>query len=1209
MNGLRRTLLASSMMVLCTAYGRYARAQQVTVTNGGSYVLDANIITADPGAAAIINDPISSASVSGTDISISGSGSVSTSGDFAYGVAIMGGPFFGNTSVDSNVIVNSGAITTSGAEAHGVSVFTAAPGFAASLTGNEITNYGSISTYGEIASGIQLRSESRSSGIDSFAQINGNVIRNSGVIETSANLAYGIAIDADSQVRASVALNQVSNDRSISTAGDNAAAIALLADNVTQAYTIGYAAITGNTITNSGSLDTTGASSQGILLRSRSMYQSTAVSSNLVTNSGDVITHGTQAAAIQLTAESKAFDPNLANSYVDGNKIVTTNRIATDGIESHGILLRSVSVDDSAYLRKNDISVSGAVVTRGNGAYGLFLNSGSAAGAAVIADNIISNVDSIETTGDGATAIRLAAETSASGPLGASMDGNQITNSAMLKTSGVDAEGVNLLAYSTFTGAAEIASTRITNSGVISTAGDQAEGVVLRALSIYGNGSLSKNRIENSGTIQTAGATLSDSIRLFAQSYTGGALASKSEIVNSGSLSTAGSDSRGVYVAARSATGNATVSETTISNSGSIQTSGLKSFGILLDAVSGTGRASVAGSVVTNSGSISTAGDDAPGIFLRASSVSGAAGVDGALVRNAGKIVTSGVNADGITFFSDAGAGATSVSGSVIANGGTIKAGGESADAISLFSRSLSSAAAIEGNTITNSGALSVAGPLGFGILLSASSGSGAASISGNVITNAGSITAFGAHGDAIRLASYSLSGSISNTGNTINNAGSLISAYGNAVNISSGSGNTLKLQDSSFIGGLMKLGYGDTVELDSSASHSRLWTFSVPQGCASSSTLRVCAAAGGESIDAIFNTSGPVPWFSTTDGVYVSYATFDATGVAARGQVLGDTARMNSGFMQQGLSSLEASTLDYRFWLTGNDSQQTYEGSGNSLDQDVGVSGGALGAAMRLRDNTMLGGMLALNHASVTADSHDDTSQDNSTEGFAGGLFLRHLQSGFTLDGGLNLGWGKTSTKRFVNDNLADNGALSSGAAGASNATLGNSNAKGDYGAWWFSPEVAAAYEFAIAEGASLTPSARLRYAVEAAPGYSENMANDRVADTDASAAAKIDSYTTGVFEADIALEAAKAFEWGRAGISAGYIIRQMTGNDDVTVTMLGESLDVPVDASNFYAPYLAADLRWDITEQFDFTVDGRAVFASGDVGLGAMASISGSF
>ena len=494
--------------------------------------------------------------------------------------------------------------------------------------------------------------------------------------------------------------------------------------------------------------------------------------------------------------------------------------------------------------------------------------------------------------------------------------------------------------------------------------------------------------------------------------------------------------------------------------------------------------------------------------------------------------------------------------------------------------------ASVAGNRTTNTGTISTAGASAHGVQLVARAYD-TSEITGNTITNTGTILTKGLASNGIM---FSFSGStLAITSNTIVNSGRLISAYGRAIDIGDAYGNTVTLAAPGFIGGHLQMGTGDTINLLSGASQSNLWSF-----------------AG---IDTTFNTSGPLPWFSVSDGTYTTYATFDPTGVAARGQVLADLAWMNSGFMQQGLTSLEQTALDYRVWAVGGYNEQAYDGTDSTLDQDVSVSGGAIGAALRLKDSTILGAMLALNSATMTADSRFATSQDNSTEGFAGGLFLRHSQSGFRLDAGLNLGWGKTSTRRFVNDNLADNGSVAGGTAATDDATLGNSTAKGDYEAWWFSPELGLAYAYAFADRASLTPSARLRYAVEAAPGYSEEVDTTRVAATDVSGAAEVGSYTTGVFEADLDLEAAKAFDWGRAGISAGYIIRQMTGDDEVEVSMLGQSLDVPVEATEFNAPYLAANLRWNISEQFGLSLDGRAVFSGSNTGLGIIASLAGTF
>ena len=435
-------------------------------------------------------------------------------------------------------------------------------------------------------------------------------------------------------------------------------------------------------------------------------------------------------------------------------------------------------------------------------------------------------------------------------------------------------------------------------------------------------------------------------------------------------------------------------------------------------------------------------------------------------------------------------------------------------------------------------------------------------------------------------------------------------------------SGNTINLSGGSFIGGALELGDSDVVNLTSGPSQSNVWTFT--------------------GTDTTFNAIGPVPWFHSTDGDSTTYASFDPTGIASRTNMLADTAWLASGFMRHGLDSLSNGTEQYRLWASGGYNSQSYDGNDSTLDQDVSVWGGALGGAMHVAEHTTASVMLARNYASMSAESRFSASYDNSSDGFAGGVFVRHSQSGFQLDAGLNLGWTQTNVRRFVNDNLAGsrgvggsarsgnggnggaggNGGVGNGGNGGNggageddpgsvdaSATLGQSTNKADYDAWWFSPEIGVAYDYALTDTTTLRPSARLRYAMETSSGYTESSNSDRVSDDDVSSAAKVGGYETGVFEADLDLMLVRGFDWGLASVSMGYILRAVTSDDDVDVTMLGVTQAVPVDVANFNAPYLAADVRWAITEKLDVDVSGRAVLTDGNVGLGVTATIGGTF
>jgi hypothetical protein len=726
----------------------------------------------------------------------------------------------------------------------------------------------------------------------------------------------------------------------------------------------------------------------------------------------------------------------------------------------------------------------------------------------------------------------------------------------------------------------------VTGSGSITTTGNNAHGIYLDSEPASGSAALTGNTITGSGMISASGDYARGISLRTVSTGDGSTLVSANTITNSGLITTSGDISEGIHLRASSEDDASRITSNTITNTGTVNTSGERSTGIFLYSSSSSGSSRITSNTITSTGNVNTSGETSTGIYLRSFSSNGSSDITDNTITNTGSISTSAFIAYGILLEAGAGDDDADVTSNTISNSGTISTANPAAAGIYLRANSRTEANLTE-NIIVNSGKISTLDRNAAAIYLTVYSKYGDAEVGGNQITNTGTIVTKGNESNGIIISADDDSTSI--TGNTINNSGRLVSAYGDAVDIGSGTANTVTLTAPGFIGGRLEMGTSDTINLVSGASQSNLWSFT--------------------GTGTTFNTSGPLPWFSASDGTYTSYASFDPTGVAARGQMLADLAGLNSGFMQQGLGSLEQTSFDYRVWVTAGSNEQDYEGTDSTLEQDVSVSGGAIGAALRLKDSTILVSMLALNSATVTADSRYVTSQDNSTDGFAGGLFLRHIQGGFRLDAGLNLGWGKTSTKRFVNDNLADNGSVAGGTAATDDATLGNSTAKGDYEAWWFSPELGLSYAYALANRTSLTPSARLRYAVEAAPGYSEDVSTSRVADTDVSGAAEVGSYSTGVFEADLDLEAAKAFDWGRMGISAGYIIRQMTGDGEVEVSMVGQNHDVPVEATQFNAHYVAANLLWAATDRFDVTLDGRAVFSGNDAGLGIIASVGGTF
>jgi hypothetical protein len=273
------------------AYGIYATGGANTITNSGT------ISTTGPNGLGIVT-------TGGTD-EITNSGTISTAGDSGYGISSTGG---------ANTISNSGTISTTGAFGRGI--------YATGNT-NTITNSGTISAAGNDGWGI-------------YATGDTNTITNSGTISITGNGGWGIYATGNT--------NTITNSGTISTAGD---------------YGYGINASGGaNRITNSGTISTTGNGGDGI---------SSTGGANTITNSGTISTTGNGGYGI----------------YASGgaNTITNSGTISTTGNDGYGI---------SAIDGTNTVSNSGTISTTSDFGRGIIASGGT---------STISNSGTIRTTG------------------------------------------------------------------------------------------------------------------------------------------------------------------------------------------------------------------------------------------------------------------------------------------------------------------------------------------------------------------------------------------------------------------------------------------------------------------------------------------------------------------------------------------------------------------------------------------------------------------------------------------------------------------------------------------------------------------------------------------------------------------------------------------------------------------------------------------
>jgi uncharacterized protein with beta-barrel porin domain len=349
--------------------------------------------------------------------------------------------------------------------------------------------------------------------------------------------------------------NTITNSGSVTTSGSNVD---------------GIYAEDGNTITNSGSVTTSGSNAEGIV----------AIGNNTITNSGSVTTLGPNSegiyaeAGITMITNSGSVTTSGDSSYgiyaEDGATITNSGSVTTSDEFSAGIVGRD----------GNTITNSGSVTTSGDNSEGIDADDG----------NTITNSGTVTTSGDSSEGI--------------DADGNNtITNSGSVTTSGDSSEGIDANDNNT-----------ITNSGSVTTLGDSSYGIyaedgntITNSGSVTASGNNSGGiRVINNNTITSSGSVTtseddSQGLRVF----------NNNTITNSGSVTTSGDDSEGIFAG----------DNNTITNSGSVTTSGESSEGIDADD----------NNTITNSGIVTTSGETAYGIFV----------FDNNTITNSGKVVSA----------------------------------------------------------------------------------------------------------------------------------------------------------------------------------------------------------------------------------------------------------------------------------------------------------------------------------------------------------------------------------------------------------------------------------------------------------------------------------------------------------------------------------------------------------------------------------------
>ncbi len=575
----------------------------------------------------------------GSQVNLDENSVLTTAGDFAGAVAIVG----------SGRVENGGSITTSGLNSAAIvmsgdggefinkleaSIVTTGDGAAGVSLGDDsyVQNDGSIATSGDAASGVEVGDDSLvvtndsittegdgSFGVDMGTSSN---LFNSGVISTSG--AGAIAVIADDG-------SIVESDAEISTTGDGAIGIAI-GDN-------GLINLEENSV-----LTTAGEDADGIL----------AVGSVVMRNSGSITASGDDSDGVVLEGEGTVF--NLAGGSISGavgidasfggEEQTIANFGTITGTDGNAVLLG----DGDDQFQQWDTGVLGGLVSAGDGDDTLVFGNASVDGSTrdlgdfddedqfegfenlaflstagaftltgeseesitLLGGDIIldgSLVETVLATGAGSLTVTETGSIEVEEGEGVDVDTNNYTITNAGTISSADSNAID---------ATDVEGLTVNNSGTITT--DAEEGIAIFANNILDPEDVTNATINNTGTISVTG-----------EAGIAVAIIGSGTVTNGvdGSITGEGEDVGAIFLAG----------DGTIDNDGSVTTTGDGSIAITLG-----GDAEL-----DNSGDVSSDGEDTTAILLFAGgnvtnsgTVSGATGIDASLTVASNTVVNFG---------------------------------------------------------------------------------------------------------------------------------------------------------------------------------------------------------------------------------------------------------------------------------------------------------------------------------------------------------------------------------------------------------------------------------------------------------------------------------------------------------------------------------------------------------------------------------------
>ena len=429
--------------------------------------------------------------------------------------------------------------------------------------------------------------------------------------------------------------------------------------------------------------------------------------------------------------------------------------------------------------------------------------------------------------------------------------------------------------------------------------------------------------------------------------------------------------------------------------------------------------------------------------------------------------------------------------------------------------------------TIINSGAINAtAGPdegAGFGIN----------SIGINaIITNSGTINATAAAGSTAIGINSAAVGSINAT---ITNSGKIIATR--AINTVGSTANILNIQPQSYIGGAFNLANSTTVNINTGPSHSILYNLA------------------NTNITPTFSGSEPGFFKSSTSQV----ATYDSSGFKGTMNELGD---LTNNLSRVGLNNL-SNLKDQQFQLATFGGKLKHDGdNASTLAQQINQRGVSGSYNFKPQGNVNLNVMAGYVSGNISVDSRFAKSYDIDSEGPFAGLLGVYNADLALVNFGVTAGRLQHKNKRFVNDNTITDGA---------------SQATASYDSTFLAPQIGISKNF-NSDNIIYKPSANVRYNIQSIDGYTETGSNGN---------ATIKSYTTGVLESNIEIAATKLFNTNSYTIKTGYLNRQSMGDNNTSVTMIGQTKSISFGDKNNSSYYIGFGADVNLENNFKLSFD----------------------